>query len=99
FPNQINNVLAFPGIFRGALDVRATHINEEMKKAAVRAIADLIQDDELSSEYVIPYPFNKFVAPEVAIAVAEAAMNSGVSRIKISAMTVYEKTLKLTETV
>src|SRR5699024_12531472 len=83
---------------RGALDVRATHINEEMKKAAVRAIADLIQDDELSSDYVIPDPFNKFVAPEVAMAVAEAAMNSGVSRIKISSRTVYEKTLKLTET-
>ena len=99
FPNQINNVLAFPGIFRGALDVRATHINEEMKKAAVRAIADLIQDDELSSDYVIPDPFNKFVAPEVAMAVAEAAMNSGVSIIKISSRTVYEKTLKLTETV
>ncbi|SDK70211.1 NAD(P)-dependent malic enzyme [Lacicoccus qingdaonensis] len=99
FPNQINNVLAFPGIFRGALDVRATHINEEMKKAAVRAIADLIEEDELSSDYVIPDPFNKYVAPEVAMAVAEAAMESGVSRIKIDSKSVYEKTLKLTETV
>ena len=99
FPNQINNVLAFPGIFRGALDVRATHINEEMKKAAVRAIADLIEEDELSSDYVIPDPFNKYVAPEVAMAVAEAAMNSGVSRIKIDSKSVYEKTLELTETV
>lgn len=99
FPNQINNVLAFPGIFRGALDVRATHINEEMKKAAVRAIAELIGKDELSSDYVIPDPFNKYVAPEVAMAVAEAAMNSGVSRIKIDSKSVYDKTLKLTETV
>lgn len=99
FPNQINNVLAFPGIFRGALDVRATHINEEMKKAAVRAIADLIEEDELSSDYVIPDPFNKYVAPEVAMAVAEAAMDSGVSRIKIDSKSVYEKTLELTETV
>lgn len=99
FPNQINNVLAFPGIFRGALDVQATHINEDMKKAAVRAIADLIHEDELSSDYVIPDPFNKYVAPEVAMAVAEAAMDSGVSRIKIDSKSVYEKTLKLTETV
>lgn len=99
FPNQINNVLAFPGIFRGALDVQATHINEDMKKAAVRAIADLIEEDELSSDYVIPDPFNKYVAPEVAMAVAEAAMNSGVSRIKIDSKSVYEKTLELTETV
>lgn len=98
FPNQINNVLAFPGIFRGALDVRATHINEEMKKAAVRAIADLIPENELSNDYVIPDPFNKFVAPGVAKAVAEAAMDSGVSRIKIDPQSVYDKTLKLTET-
>jgi malate dehydrogenase (oxaloacetate-decarboxylating) len=97
FPNQINNVLAFPGIFRGALDVRATHINEEMKKAAVRAIAELIPEDELSNEYVIPDPFNPLVAPSVARAVAEAAMNSGVSRIKVDARDVYDKTIELTE--
>lgn len=97
FPNQINNVLAFPGIFRGALDVRATHINEEMKKAAVRAIADLIPEDELSSDYVIPDPFNPLVAPSVARAVAEAAMHSGVSRIKVDPQDVYDRTVELTE--
>ncbi len=74
FPNQVNNVLAFPGIFRGALDVRATHINEEMKIAAVEAIASLVSEDELSADYVIPAPFDKRVAPAVAKAVAKAAM-------------------------
>ncbi len=74
FPNQVNNVLAFPGIFRGALDVRATHINEEMKIAAVEAIASLVSDEELSAEYVIPAPFDARVAPAVAKAVAKAAM-------------------------
>lgn len=71
FPNQVNNVLAFPGIFRGALDVRATHINEEMKIAAVEAIASLVSDEELSAEYVIPAPFDARVAPAVAKAVAK----------------------------
>lgn len=80
FPNQVNNVLAFPGIFRGALDVYATHINEEMKMAAVYAIADLISEDELSAEYVIPAPFDPRVAPQVASAVAKAAMETGVAR-------------------
>lgn len=79
-PNQVNNVLAFPGIFRGALDVRATDINEEMKKAAVHAIASLVSDDELSPEYVIPLPFDKRVAPAVARAVAVAAMESGAAK-------------------
>lgn len=97
FPNQINNVLAFPGIFRGALDVRATHINNEMKKAAVHAIAELITEDELRAEYVIPDPFNNEVAPQVAEAVAKAAMESGVSRIKIDPEDVYQKALKLTQ--
>ncbi|WP_020007526.1 NAD(P)-dependent malic enzyme [Salinicoccus albus] len=97
FPNQINNVLAFPGIFRGALDVRATHINNEMKKAAVLAIAELISEDELRAEYVIPDPFNREVAPQVAKAVAKAAMESGVSRIKIDPEEVYQNTLKLTQ--
>jgi len=96
FPNQINNVLAFPGIFRGALDVRATHINDEMKKAAVIAIADLISEDELRSDYVIPDAFNKEVAPNVAKAVAKAAMESGVSRIKVDPEEVYQNALKLT---
>lgn len=97
FPNQINNVLAFPGIFRGALDVRATHINDEMKKAAVVAIADLISEDELRSDYVIPDAFNKEVAPNVAKAVAKAAMESGVSRIKVDPEAVYQNTLNLTK--
>lgn len=96
FPNQINNVLAFPGIFRGALDVRATNINEEMKKAAVLAIADLIDEDDLHSDYVIPEPFNKEVAPNVARAVAAAAMETGVSRIKVDPDEVYDKARRLT---
>ncbi|MGZ4106907.1 MAG: NAD(P)-dependent malic enzyme [Tumebacillaceae bacterium] len=80
YPNQINNVLAFPGIFRGALDVRATTINEEMKIAAAYAIAELISEDELSNEYVIPRPFDPRVVPSVSYAVAKAAMESGVAR-------------------
>lgn len=82
FPNQINNVLAFPGIFRGALDVRATDINDEMKVAAVYAIAGLVSDDELSAEYIIPNPFDKRVAESVAKAVAQAAIKTGVARIQ-----------------
>jgi malate dehydrogenase (oxaloacetate-decarboxylating) len=81
-PNQINNVLAFPGIFRGALDVRASCINEEMKMAASLAIASLVSDEELSAEYIIPQPFDRRVSPAVAKAVAEAAIKSGVARIK-----------------
>ena len=81
FPNQINNVLAFPGIFRGTFDVRASDINEEMKMAAAKALADLISDDELSPEYIIPKPFDPRVGPAVAKAVAEAARKSGVARI------------------
>lgn len=96
FPNQVNNVLAFPGIFRGALDVRATHINEEMKIAAVEAIASLVSDEELSAEYVIPAPFDARVAPAVAKAVAKAAMETGVARIKVDPEAVAEKTRKLT---
>ncbi len=96
FPNQINNVLAFPGIFRGALDVRATHINDEMKKAAVLAIAELIEEDKLHAENVIPEPFNKEVAPSVARAVAKAAMQTGVSRIKVDPEDIYQKARSLT---
>ena len=81
FPNQINNVLAFPGIFRGALDVRARDINDEMKIAAAYAIAGLISDDELMPDYIIPAPFDPRVAPAVAKAVAKAARDSGVARI------------------
>jgi len=95
FPNQVNNVLAFPGIFRGALDVRATHINEKMKVAAVHAIAGLVEDHELNPDYVIPRPFDERVAPEVAAAVAKAAMETGVARIKIDPEEVKAKTRKL----
>lgn len=97
FPNQINNVLAFPGIFRGALDVRATHINEQMKQAAVEAIANLISEEELTEDYVIPGPFDKRVAPSVAKAVAKAAMESGVARIDVDPEEIYQKTLALTD--
>lgn len=95
FPNQVNNVLAFPGIFRGALDVRATHINEEMKIAAVEAIAALISDEELNADYVIPGPFDPRVAPNVAAAVAKAAMETGVARIKVDPEEIKEKTKRL----
>lgn len=81
YPNQINNVLAFPGIFRGTFDVRASDINDEMKIAAARALAELISDDELNEDYIIPAAFDKRVGPAVAKAVAEAARRSGVARI------------------
>ena len=81
FPNQINNVLAFPGIFRGALDARASDINDEMQRAAVFAIAGLVSDDELSAEYILPRAFDEKVVPAVAKAVAEAARKSGVTRV------------------
>jgi len=81
FPNQINNVLAFPGIFRGTFDVRASDINEEMKMAAALALAGLISDDELTEDYIIPKAFDPRVGPAVAKAVAEAARKSGVARI------------------
>ena len=81
FPNQINNVLAFPGIFRGTFDVRASDINEEMKMAAAMALAELISDDELNEEYIIPKAFDPRVGPAVAKAVAEAARATGVARI------------------
>ena len=81
YPNQINNVLAFPGVFRGAFDVRASDINEEMKMAAARALSELIADDELSEDYIIPKAFDKRVGPAVAKAVAEAARATGVARI------------------
>ena len=81
FPNQINNVLAFPGIFRGTFDVRASDINEEMKTAAAGALAGLISDEELSADYIIPKAFDRRVGPAVAKAVAEAARRTGVARI------------------
>lgn len=81
FPNQINNVLAFPGIFRGAFDVRASDINDEMKLAAAEALAKLIPDEELNEEHIIPEAFDPRVGPAVAKAVAEAAKRSGVARL------------------
>lgn len=81
FPNQINNVLAFPGVFRGALDVRARDINEEMKIAAARALADLVDDSQLSPDFIITDVFDERVAPAVAAAVAQAAKETGVARI------------------
>ena len=81
YPNQINNVLAFPGVFRGTFDVRASDINEEMKMAAAQALAGLISDEELNEEYIIPKAFDPRVGKTVAKAVAEAARKSGVARI------------------
>ena len=80
YPNQINNVLAFPGIFRGALDVRASRIDEGMKLAAAHAIAAVVKDDELDADYVVPSVFNREVASAVAAAVAAAAACSGTAR-------------------
>ena len=81
FPNQINNVLAFPGIFRGALDVRASEINDEMKIAAAKAIASFVTDDLLSADYIIPSALGKNVVTAVAEAVAKVAKETGVARI------------------
>lgn len=81
FPNQINNVLAFPGVFRGTFDVRAKDINEEMKMAAARALAELISEEELEADYIIPKAFDPRVGKAVASAVAKAAKDSGVARI------------------
>lgn len=81
YPNQVNNVLAFPGIFRGALDVRASDINEAMKKAAAQALADLVSDDKLTTDYILPKAFDPRVGKAVAKAVAQAARDSGVARI------------------
>ena len=81
YPNQVNNVLAFPGIFRGTFDVRASDINEEMKMAAAMALANLISDEELCEDYIIPKAFDERVGAAVATAVAEAARASGVARI------------------
>ena len=99
FPNQISNVLAFPGVFRGALDARATAINEEMKLAAVSAISDIVTDEELSEEYIIPGPFDARVAPAVAAAVARAAMETGVARVKVDPEQVAARTVELVDAV
>ncbi len=97
YPNQVNNVLAFPGIFRGALDVRATDINDDMKVAAAYAIAGLITDEERNPDYVIPKPFDPRVAAEVAAAVAQAAIDSGVATVKTPGIPelIKERTRKL----
>ncbi|OES43791.1 NAD(P)-dependent malic enzyme [Domibacillus iocasae] len=95
FPNQVNNVLAFPGIFRGALDTHASDINEEMKMAAAYAIASLVEDHKRSEEYIIPSAFDPRVAPEVAAAVAQAAMDSGVARKHVSIESIRHKTYQL----
>ncbi|MFW5980023.1 MAG: NAD(P)-dependent malic enzyme [Halanaerobiales bacterium] len=96
YPNQINNVLAFPGVFRGALDVRSREINERMKIAAGKAIADLIKD-KIKADYIIPDPFDRRVAPEVASAVARAAIDTGAARVEKSTEEIKENTKKLTE--
>ena len=80
YPNQINNVLVFPGVFRGALDVRAREITSEMEVAAARALATVVKPEELEADYIVPSVFNREVAPAVAEAVAEAAERSGVAR-------------------
>ncbi|QGQ44799.1 NADP-dependent malic enzyme [Metabacillus sediminilitoris] len=97
FPNQVNNVLAFPGIFRGALDVHAKEINEEMKLAAVYAIAGLIDEQDLHSDYVIPDPFDSRVAAYVAAAVADAAIESGVSQKHVNREDIKMRLLPLAE--
>nr|MCR5559070.1 NADP-dependent malic enzyme [Schwartzia sp. (in: firmicutes)] len=96
-PNQVNNVLVFPGLFRGAIDVRARKINDEMKQAAVHAIANLIPDEELREDYVIPGAFDPNVAPAVAAAVAKAAMDTGVARITVDPEDVRKETLERTK--
>ncbi len=95
FPNQVNNVLAFPGIFRGALDVHATQINEEMKVAAVQAIAELVSEEELNANYIIPAPFDARVAPQVAAYVAKSAMETGVARRQVDPQEIAERTRNL----
>lgn len=91
YPNQINNVLSFPGIFRGALDSRATEINEEMKGAAARAIADVISSEELSPDYIIPSVFNRRVVRRVAAAVAREARRTGVARRMPEGTRIYHR--------
>jgi len=97
YPNQINNVLAFPGVFRGALDVRASDINEEMKLAAAYALSEIIPEEELTEDYIIPRPFDPRVVPAVAKAVAKAAMDSGVARVKVDPDEIAVKTKELIE--
>lgn len=97
YPNQVNNVLAFPGIFRGALDVWATRINNQMKMAAAEAIASLIPEGKLNENFVIPEPFDPRVAPAVARAVAETAMKTGVARREVDPAEVEQRTLEMSQ--
>ncbi|GAV25851.1 malate dehydrogenase [Carboxydothermus islandicus] len=97
FPNQVNNVLAFPGVFRGALDVRATDITEKMKIAASYAISSLVAENELNEDYILPKAFDARVAPTVAREVAKAALEEGIARIKISPDDVFKHTIELLE--
>ena len=95
-PNQVNNVLVFPGLFRGAIDVRARKINEAMKRAAVHAIAELIPEGELREDYIIPAVFDPNVAPAVAAAVATAAMDTGVARVSVDPEEIRQRTMERT---
>ena len=97
FANQVNNVLAFPGVFRGALDTRARDISEGMKIVAAKAIADLIDPKELTADYVIPKPFDRRVAPAVAAAVAEQAMKEGLARVQVDPKAVAKRCIELVE--
>ena len=99
YPNQVNNVLAFPGIFRGALDVRATDINDDMKVAAAYAIAELVADNEISNDYIIPKPFDLRIAPNVAKKVAEAAIKTNVARLKIDPAEVERNAIEMIKAV
>jgi len=99
YPNQVNNVLAFPGIFRGALDVRSTDINDDMKVAAAYAIAELVADNEISNDYIIPKPFDLRIAPNVAKKVAEAAIKTNVARLKIDPAEVERNAIEMIKAV
>ncbi len=99
YPNQVNNVLAFPGIFRGALDVRSTDINDDMKIAAAYAIAELVADSELTNDYIIPRPFDLRIAPNVAKKVAEAAIRTGVARLNIDPAQVEKNAIEMIKAV
>ncbi|MEI7616721.1 MAG: malic enzyme-like NAD(P)-binding protein [Actinomycetota bacterium] len=99
YPNQVNNVLAFPGIFRGALDVRSTDINDDMKVAAAYAIAELVADNELTNDYIIPRPFDLRIAPNVAKKVAEAAIRTGVARLNIDPAQVEKNAIEMIKAV
>ncbi len=94
YPNQLNNVMGFPGIFRGALDVRAKDINEDMKIAAAYALANLVKDSELKEDYIIPNPLNKKIVPEVAYSVAKAAIDTNVAKLKLDDDQLRKKIMK-----